>query len=133
MPTADCVSHPAGHPELAVGVQRVAAKIRLMLVPGESQSRARTRQQRSIEEVVVFQEPGEDTGQHPAHSRLGDHLIAPRSKGSGRAPGPLGGFVLSLEPPSDGGVRLGSLPQIVFQAGDQALQVGQKLFAVDHR
>jgi hypothetical protein len=82
--------------------------------------------------LVVFDEAQEHAAQQPVHARLGDDLVGPALERLGHAVGVARGLPLGLQAVLQLGYLSDALAQVVFQALEQAGQVREQSWGVDH-
>jgi hypothetical protein len=117
---------------IPLGVGGVLVEIDRGPVLGVLQTGPRPRQPRLRQQPVVFQKAHEHAGQHPSRRRLGDQVGAPLDEVQGGAARRLGGLVFRLELGLQTGLASAIIQDVPLQEGQQALQVGEQLGAVDH-
>lgn len=66
------------------------------------------------------------------HASLGDDLVAPALEGLSGAVGSTGGFPFGVQAGLEVGQAVDALTQVIFQSGEAAFEVSQKLGSVDH-
>ena len=124
----------AGQQVVAVALQRLLAEVGLVPVARQRQAAGlrRAAQPGALDQFVVFDEAQEHARQQPVHAGLRDDLVGPGLEGLCRAVGVAGGLPLGLQ----AGLQLGhvrdALAQVVFEALEQAGEVREQLWGVDH-
>ena len=91
-----------------------------------------TTQPGAFDQHVVFDEAQEHARQQPVHPGLRDELVRPGLEGFCRAVGIAGGLPLRLQLDLQLGDIRDALAQVVFQALEQAGEICEQLWGVDH-
>src|SRR5438876_9667411 len=94
-----------------------------MMVSGEGEPIAWTREVRRVDEAVVLEEADEDTGKDPGHSRLGQVVFSPDVVGLGGAACRSSPFVLPAYRSVDLGIGVAALAKIILQGLQQPLEI----------
>jgi hypothetical protein len=103
-----------------VARQRQSAGLRCPAQPG------------ALDHLVVFDEAQEHAAQQPVHARLRDDLVGPALERLCHAVGVARGLPLGLQAVLQLGYLSDALPQVVFEALEQAGQVREQSWGVDH-
>ena len=129
----------AGDQKVAIVLVRVRAKVRVMDVARQGKP-ARLRSAADpgpVHQPVVFDEAQEHAAQQPVHPCLRDDLFGPGFEGLGSALGITGRLPLDLQLAAKFGHFTAraerTFAKIVFQPLEQAGQVSEQGFGVDHR
>ena len=119
---------------IAVALQRPLAEVGLVPVARQRQAAGLrcAAQPGALDQLVVLDEAQEHAAQQPVHACLRDDLVGPALESLCRAVGVARGLPLGLQ----AGLQLGylgdALAQVVFEALEQARQVREQLWGVDH-
>ncbi len=124
----------AGQQKFAVALQRVGAEVGLVAITRQRQAaRLRcTADPRAVNELVILNEADEHTRQQPMYPGLGNDRVRPRLKGLRRAAGVAGRLPLGLQRGLEVRHIGDALAQAVFQSLEQAGQVREQCWGVDH-
>ena len=119
---------------MAVSLQRLLAEVGLVPVARQGQSpglRCAT-QPGAFDQVVVLDETQEHARQQPVHPGLRDELVRPGLERLCRAVGIAGGPPLRLQVDLHLSDIRDALAQVVFHALEQAGEICEQLWGVDH-